>query len=161
MRGKRTDTYYVYDAYTDELVGCGSLSKISELFEITPRILKKYAENGNLYASRIADNLLKFKRGGTTEPKPDKASTPVMPARKYGESKAGIWFFAIFSSLSAGIPSPTTLNAPAMPACKETSGLSFSPAKRQISKPPMYILSETIYNGCLIPTEKDHSSSEL
>lgn len=56
MRGKRTDTYYVYDAYTDELVGCGSLSKISELFEITPRILKKYAENGNLYASRNADN---------------------------------------------------------------------------------------------------------
>lgn len=60
MRGKRTDTYYVYDAYTDELVGCGSLSKISELFEITPRTLKKYAENGNLYASRNADNLLKF-----------------------------------------------------------------------------------------------------
>ena len=26
MRGKRTDTYYVYDAYTDELVGCGSLA---------------------------------------------------------------------------------------------------------------------------------------
>lgn len=41
MRGKRTDTYYVYDAYTDELVGCGSLAKISELFEITPRTLKK------------------------------------------------------------------------------------------------------------------------
>lgn len=62
MRGKRTDTYYVYDAYTDELVGCGSLAKISELFEITPRTLKKYAENGSLYASRNTDNLLKFKR---------------------------------------------------------------------------------------------------
>lgn len=62
MRGKRTDTYYVYDAYTDELVGCGSLAKISELFEITPRTLKKYAENGSLYASRNADNRLKFKR---------------------------------------------------------------------------------------------------
>ena len=62
MRCKRTDTYYVYDAYTDELVGCGSLAKISELFEITPRTLKKYAENGSLYASRNTDNLLKFKR---------------------------------------------------------------------------------------------------
>lgn len=62
MRGKRTDTYYVYDAYTDELVGCGSLAKISELFDITPRTLIKYAENGSLYASRNTDNLLKFKR---------------------------------------------------------------------------------------------------
>ena len=62
MRGKRTATYYVYDAYTDEFIGCGSQSKIADFFEITQRSLKKYAEDGNLYASRKSDKCLKFKK---------------------------------------------------------------------------------------------------